>query len=123
MLVRMYETLFITQPEAEAETVEKIRVRLAKSLETVGGAELKLVDWGKRKLAYAINRRTHGYYAVFYYKTADASVVSDMDATFRINDNMVRWLTLVDHPMTDKVYGLEEDLAPIDSDDDREERD
>jgi len=121
--MRNYETMVIVDAMISDDAIAAEIKSIEDKIQSKGGEIVRRDDWGKRKLAYAINRRTHGYYAVFYYKTADASVVSDIDATFRINDNLVRWLTLVDHPMTDKVYGLEEDLAPIDSDDDREERD
>lgn len=88
-----------------------------------GGEMVRRDDWGKRKLAYPINRRTHGYYSIFYYKSTDRKLVEDLENGFRHDGNLVRWLTLVDHPMTDKVYGAEEELPPVDSDDEREERD
>jgi len=77
-------------------------------------------DWGKRKLAYAINRRTHGYYVIFYYKTEDSSIVQDLESAFRINGNVIRWMTLVDYPISDRVYGEDvDDVTPIDVEDDQ----
>ncbi len=93
MLVRMYETLFITQPEAEAETVEKIRVRLAKSLETVGGAELKLVDWGKRKLAYEVAKHKKGNYWYYGYLAAPA-FVKELERQLRLSPDVIRYQTV-----------------------------
>lgn len=123
ILMRNYETMVIVDAMISDDAIASEIKAIEDKIQSKGGEIVRRDDWGKRKLAYAINRRTHGYYAVFYYKTADASVVSDLDAGFRINENMVRWLTLVDHPMTDKVYGQEEELPPIDVEDDREERD
>ena len=118
-----YETMVIIDAmisdDAIAAEIKGIEVKILAK----GGEIVRRDDSGKRKLAYAINRRTHGFYTVFYYKTADASIVNELDAGFRINENMVRWITLADHPMTDKVYGQDDDLGPIDQDDDREERD
>jgi len=121
--MRNYETMVIIDAMISDDAIASEIKSIEEKIQAKGGEIIRRDDWGKRKLAYAINRRTHGYYAVFYYKTADVSFVSEIDADFRINENMVRWLTLVDHPMTDKVYGQEEEFVPVDVDDDREERD
>ena len=93
MLVRMYETLFITQPEAEAEVVEKIRARLAKSMETLGGVELKLVDWGKRKLAYEVGKHKKGNYWYYGYLAAPA-FVKELDRQLRLAPDVIRHQTI-----------------------------
>ena len=121
--MRNYETMVIVDAMISDDAIAAELKIIEDKILAKGGEIVRRDDWAKRKMAYAIKRRTHGYYATFYYKSEDASVVTDLESGFRINDNMVRWLTLVDHPMTDTVYGGEEDLAPIDSDDDRDERD
>ena len=39
-----------------------------------------------------------GFYAFFYYK-AEASVIEELEKNFRINENILRWMTLADHPL------------------------
>ncbi len=65
---------------------------------TASGEIIKTDKWGKRKMAYEIDRKSHGFYTVFYY-TADSSVVEKLESGFRINDNVIRWITLADQPM------------------------
>ncbi len=93
MLVRMYETLFITRVDAEAEVAEKIHQRLLRALEAMGGNEIKLVDWGKRKLAYEIARQKKGNYWYFGY-IADPQFVKECERQLRISNDVIRYQTV-----------------------------
>ena len=81
--------------------------------------------FGYQKIArdknYQINKKTHGFYVIFYYK-AESSVVSTLEAAFKLNDNVLRWMTLVDYPMSEIVYDqnqvqTSEEITPIDAED------
>lgn len=120
-IMRNYETMVIVDAMISDDAIAAEIKNIEDKIVAKGGEIIRRDDWGKRKLAYTINRRTHGYYAILYFKTEASETIAELEAGFRINDNMVRWLTLVDHPMTDKVYGQEDDLPPIDVEDDREE--
>ena len=78
-----------------------------------------MISWGKRKLAYTIKKRQHGYYVIFYYK-AEAAVVANMEAALKLNENALRWMTLVDYPMSEIVYNQDmaqstEEIIPVDA--------
>jgi ribosomal protein S6 len=78
------------------------------------GKMVKLDRWGKRKLAYVIRKRTHGEYAVFYYESESGALAAELEKRLRINENVLRWLTIADNPVgvpADKVPG-EETAAP-----------
>lgn len=93
MLVRLYETLFITRVDSEAEAVEKLHQRLQKALETIGGAEIKLADWGKRKLAYEIAKNKKGNYWYFGY-IANPQFVKELERQLRISNDVIRYQTV-----------------------------
>jgi len=93
MLVRMYETLFITRVDAEADVAEKIHQRLLRALEQTGGVEIKLVDWGKRKLAYEIAKQKKGNYWYFGY-IADPQFIKEAERQLRISSDIVRYQTV-----------------------------
>ena len=93
MLVRLYETLFITRPEADADAVDKLHQRLLKSMEQMGGVELKLVDWGKRKLAYEIARQKKGNYWYFGYIAAPA-YVKELERQLGLAGDVIRYQTV-----------------------------
>lgn len=111
--MRNYETMVIVDAVISDDTI----ANEIQGLEEKIAARAEIVrkdDWGKRKLAYEIKKRTHGYYVIFYYKTEDSQLVADLEADMKLNGNMLRWMTLVDYPMTERVYGedIEDDNLP-----------
>lgn len=118
--MRQYETMIIIDAMISDEAIDA-EVQSIASIISAGGEILRRDDWGKRKMAYSINKKTHGYYVIFYYK-ADVAVVASLEAAFKHNENLLRWMTLVDYPMTDIIYDKNlvqttEDITPIDVDD------
>ena len=102
-----YETMVIVDAMITEDAVER-EIAKIESVITSNGTMIKVDRWGKRKLAYEINKKTHGVYVVFYYEADAAKNVNDlMEQDFRINDNVLRWLTLSDQPLPG-----EESLAP-----------
>ena len=118
--MRQYETMVIVDAMISDEAIDA-EVQGMASIISTGGETLRRDDWGKRKMAYSINKKTHGYYVIFYYK-AEVSVVAALEAAFKHNENLLRWMTLVDYPMTEIIYDKNlvqttEDITPIDVDD------
>jgi small subunit ribosomal protein S6 len=54
----------------------------------------KTVVWGKQEMAYQIRRKRTGYYCLFLYK-GEGDVVARLDADFRLNQNVLRHLTVL----------------------------
>ena len=63
------------------------------------GKLVKVDRWGKRKLAYTIRKRTHGEYAVVYYEANSGALAAEIEKRFRINENILRWITVADNPV------------------------
>ncbi len=110
-----YETVVIVDAMIPDESIESEFDAVEQLIKSQG--ELVKVDrWGKRRLAYHINKRSHGDYAVFYYE-AEAALPSELDKRFRINENVLRWMTIHDNPAgipSDKVE--EKVLIEVDED-------
>ena len=89
-----YELTYIIdttlEDSARKELIEKIS-----SLIAANGGEVEKVDetWGKRRLAYAIDHKTEGYY-VLVTMTAPAEAPKEIERNLRINDNVLRYLTV-----------------------------
>ncbi|MFA6835800.1 MAG: 30S ribosomal protein S6 [Fibrobacteraceae bacterium] len=117
--MRQYETMVILDAMLSDDVIASEVQSFADKI-TSAGEILRRDDWGKRKLAYSIKRKTHGYYVIFYYK-AESSVVANLESMFKLDENVLRWMTLVDYPMTDIIYdktlGQTEDVTPIDAED------
>lgn len=91
--MRRYETTYILRPNlGEAPTTEVID-RTNDIIKNDGGSIIWLERWGVRKLAYDINKESHGYY-VFFDFAAHGSTVQEMERIFNIDDRVLRFLTI-----------------------------
>lgn len=88
-----YETTFIVRPEALDDEVNRLRARFESIITDRGGQLMVFEDWGRRRLAYAIDKSDHGRYMYFnYVGTPDAP--SEIERIVGIEDNVVRFLTV-----------------------------
>jgi small subunit ribosomal protein S6 len=95
--VKRYETILVVDAMIPDESIASEFDAVAKLIESQG--KITRVDrWGKRRLAYAIRKRTHGEYAAFYYE-AEASIPAELEKRLRINENALRWLTVAENPV------------------------
>ena len=85
-----YEVVYIIDPtlgeEAIAATVEKF-----KALAEQHGSAVEVDEWGKRKLAYAIDYKTEGYYVLMSF-TSEPSFPKELDRILGITDGILRSL-------------------------------
>ena len=87
--VRHYEMMIILDPELEERTVAP---SLEKFLDVVrkGGGSVDKVDiWGKRRLAYDIDKRSEGIYAVVDMN-AEPTVAKELDRQLNLNESVLR---------------------------------
>lgn len=91
--MRHYETLFIINPEISDEETDAV-VEKYSGILTEGGAFIGLVDkWGRRRLAYTVKKFNKGFYVLFDYG-ATPEPVAEMERLFKIDDNVIRFLTV-----------------------------
>lgn len=87
--MRKYETIFILDPAFDEEVV-KTNIEKFKGVIENGGGTVENVDfWGKRKLAYEIDKKTEGYYTLVNF-SANPELPKELDRIFRITDGVVR---------------------------------
>ncbi len=75
------------EDDARTATVEKAKEYIAR----FGGVVTEVEDWGKKKLAYEIQKMTEGYY-YFIQFDAEATVPGELEQSVRIMDNVLRFL-------------------------------
>ncbi|MDZ4677266.1 MAG: 30S ribosomal protein S6 [Oligoflexia bacterium] len=93
METRNYETVFITNPNAAETKVQDIKNRNQQIIENHNGKILNLDDWGKKKMAYAINKEPKGHYFCLTY-SANNECVAEIERNMRINEEIFRFLTV-----------------------------
>ena len=88
-----YETVFILTPVL-SDAQMKEAVEKFKNLLTEQGAEIvNEEDWGLRKMAYPIDKKTTGFYTFLEFN-ADPSVVEKLELNFRRDERVIRFLTV-----------------------------
>lgn len=91
--MRIYEELFIIQPEAPEEEVDQIVEQLAGSISQGGGQVDKVEKWGKRRLAYRVDKYREGFYVLMQF-TAPATAVKELERRLRVTDAVIKYLTV-----------------------------
>ncbi len=95
-MAKSYETVVIVDAMIPDEAIESEFDAIEQHISSKGQL-LKADKWGKRRMAYNIKGRSHGEYAVFYYES-EPGFPAEMEKRFRINENILRWLTISDNP-------------------------
>ena len=77
------------EDEERAATVEKVKAYI----ERFGGQITNVDDWGKKRLAYEIQKMREGYYYFIQFE-ADAACPAEVERHVRIMDNVLRYLVV-----------------------------
>lgn len=88
--MREYEVMVIIDPDTDERQVTPLLEKYLKSVITAGGGSVDNFElWGKRRLAYEINKKSEGIYAVINL-TAKPDDVKELERQFTINEVIVR---------------------------------
>lgn len=95
--MRDYELLYIIKTEVGEEQTQAVTDRYNGILEGEGATVEKVDKWGKRKLAYTIDKKyTDGFYVLVNFK-GEANAVDEVDRLMKIDENLLRhMITRVD---------------------------
>ena len=95
--MRDYELLYIIKSEVGEEQTQAVIDRYNGILEGEGATVEKVDKWGKRKLAYTIDKKyTDGFYVLVNFK-GEANAVDEVDRLMKIDENLLRhMITRVD---------------------------
>ncbi|MCA9627149.1 MAG: 30S ribosomal protein S6 [Myxococcales bacterium] len=92
--VREYETIYVMRPDVPRDAAERVSQRVQEVMEREG-ARLSLVEtWGRRALAYKVNKHRHGIY-VYLKFLAGGTTVSELERNFRLLDEVIKFQTIV----------------------------
>ena len=91
--MRRYELMVIITDTLEEEAAQEVFGRAKEVLAKQGGTLLDEAWWGRRRFAYEINKRDHGYYGVLDFH-ADTDTVREVERQLKISDHVVRFKTV-----------------------------
>jgi len=92
-MTKRYETVFILTPVLSAEQVEETVVKFKKSLKDAGANLKHEEDWGLKKLAYPIQKKSTGFYHLFEYEM-EGEKVANMEVNLKRDEKVMRFLTV-----------------------------
>ncbi|HEY3506695.1 MAG TPA: 30S ribosomal protein S6 [Actinocatenispora sp.] len=87
--MRHYEVMVILDSDLEERTVAPSLDQYLNVIRTSGGSVEKTDVWGRRRLAYEIDKKTEGIYAVIDLQ-AEPAAVAELDRQLRLNESVLR---------------------------------
>ncbi len=91
--MRIYEELFILKPDVPEEEIDPFVETLRTQLIATGATVDKVEKWGKRRLAYRVDKYREGFYVLFQF-TAPPETVKELERRLRVADSVLKFLTV-----------------------------
>lgn len=127
--MRTYELMFITSPNTTDEDINKLTSQIEHAVTDRGGTITKIEPWGRRKLAYKIEKFEEGIYTLIHIE-GTGQEIAEVERRLRVTDFVIRYMSVrtdEDQKRAAKMKAKRKNPAPIpkniDDDDDIEGED
>ena len=101
--MRHYEIVFLVHPD-QSEQVPAMVERYSSTIKASGGQVHRLEDWGRRQLAYSINKIHKAHYIMLNVECSEA-ILDELTTNFRYNDAILRNLVIrEDEAITEESF-------------------
>ena len=93
-MLKQYETVFIMTPVLSDDQMKETVAKYQKLLRD-NGAEIVFEDnWGLRKLAYPIQKKSTGFYYLLEFRSDDGDIIHTLELAFKRDERIIRFLTV-----------------------------
>lgn len=92
--MRLYETVVVLRPSMTEAEQDAFSAKVTEDLTGAHASEVKLSKWGKKSLAYPIQKFKDAVFQVFEYSTPDGLCVEAAERRLRIHDDVLRYLSV-----------------------------
>ena len=97
--MRRYELMLVIRPDVADDRSQALVDRTTRQIVAAGGQIVKVAPWGRRRLAYPIDRHREGSYQIILFE-APADAISELEHTLLITEEVLRHLvTRVERPI------------------------
>ncbi len=93
MKTNAYESAVIINAALDDEQIENIISRIKDFITNNGGDIRDIENWGRKRLAYMINKSKIGYYAVFRFN-APTNIITKLERNYTLDEHILRYLTI-----------------------------
>ena len=91
--MRIYEELFIIRPDAPDEEVDPFLEQMKTVVTNAGGTVDKVEKWGKRRLAYKVDKYREGAYVLVQFSSSPETV-KEFERRLRVSDLVIKFITV-----------------------------
>jgi len=91
-MLKQYETVFIATPVLSEAQMKEAVAKYLDLIKENGGEVVYEQDWGLRKLAYPIQKKTTGFYHLIEFK-AEPDFIKKLETQYRRDERIIRFLT------------------------------
>ena len=91
--MNQYETVFILTPVLSDEQMKEAVAKFKKVLTDNGAEVLNEETWGLKKMAYAIDKKSTGFYCLLEFK-AEPTVINKLEVAYRREEKVIRFMTV-----------------------------
>lgn len=92
-MVNQYETVFIVTPVLSDDQMKETVKKYTDFLTNNGAEIVDTKNWGMRKLAYPIKKKTTGFYYLIEFK-AEGSLIANLETAYKRDERLLRFLTV-----------------------------
>jgi small subunit ribosomal protein S6 len=125
----LYETIFIIHPELNEEDVEEHIKRVENLISRLGGEILRTERWGKKRLAYEVDKHRYGFYVLLRLQ-GNSTILPELERHYRLTEGIIKSLVIRLHAepkeepvmVAHEMSGEEEERLPQDDEEDEEGR-
>jgi small subunit ribosomal protein S6 len=93
--MKNYETVFILNPVLSEDQAKDTVEKFVKLLTSAKAEVINVEKWGLKKMAYAIQNKSTGFYNLLEFTTDSSDLVSTLETEFRRDESVMRFLTTV----------------------------
>ncbi|MDO9547560.1 MAG: 30S ribosomal protein S6 [Candidatus Marinimicrobia bacterium] len=92
--MRYYENLFIVHPNYEQEKLTHTIEAAKKEIANLNGTVLVIEEWGKRRLAYPIEKQKYGSYVLVQYESENQKINLELEAWMKLRTEILSYMTV-----------------------------
>ncbi len=86
-----YELMYVVRPTVDEQALAAVKEKVEKFVTNASGEITNRNDWGKRRLAYPIQKFTEGFYTVLQFNVAPTAV-RDLERSLQLTEEIMRYL-------------------------------
>lgn len=91
---RQYDLIFILRPDTPESEIDKVISTLEHAATEKGGKIEKTEKWGRKRMAYRVQRLREGFYVYMVVRSDHGEVVKELERRLKVSDPVIKYLTV-----------------------------